>query len=76
MTERFFNIKVIPRSSRNKIIKESESFWRVKLTTAPVEGKANQALIKLLAKRLSVSKSQIAIVQGLRSKVKRIKVAF
>lgn len=57
-------IKVIPRSSQNKIEKISEGEYRVRLTAPPVDGKANEALIKLLAEHFDVAKSAIAIVGG------------
>jgi uncharacterized protein (TIGR00251 family) len=57
-------LKVIPRSSQNIVEKISEGEYRVKLTAPPVDGKANEALIKLLARYFNVSKSAILIVGG------------
>lgn len=57
-------VKVIPRSSRNKIELLSEGDYKVWLTAPPVDGKANQALIELLAVHFQVAKSQIEIVGG------------
>ncbi|MEI7426110.1 MAG: DUF167 domain-containing protein [Candidatus Moraniibacteriota bacterium] len=57
-------LKVIPRSSQNIVEKISEGEYRVKLTAPPVDGKANEALIKLLAEYFNVSKSAILIVGG------------
>ena len=67
---KIFNLKIIPNSSRNEIIKESENSWRVKLTASPTGGKANQALIKFLAKNLGITQSDIKIIKGLKSKNK------
>lgn len=57
-------LKVIPRSSRNIVEKVSEGEYRVRLTAPPVDGRANEALIKLLAEHFGVSKSTISIVGG------------
>ncbi len=57
------NIRVIPRSSKNEIIKE-ENRYKIKITAAPVDGKANEAVIKLLSKEFDVPKSRIKIARG------------
>lgn len=68
-------IKVIPRSSQNKVEKISEGEYRVHLTAPPVDGKANEALIKLLAEHFDVAKSAIMIVGGKSSSRKMVDVA-
>jgi len=45
---------------------------KVKLTAPPVDGKANKALIELLATRLGVSKTRIEIISGRRSRLKSL----
>ena len=67
-------IKVIPRSSKNDVERISEGEYRVRLTAPPVDGKANEALVKLLAKHFSVAKSAIAIVGGKSSQRKMVDV--
>lgn len=57
-------VKVISRSSQNKIEKLKNGEYRVKLIAPPVGGQANQALVELLAEYFDVAKSQIAIVGG------------
>ncbi|MFZ2192908.1 MAG: DUF167 domain-containing protein [Candidatus Moraniibacteriota bacterium] len=57
-------IKVIPRASKNSVEKISEGEYKVKLTAPPVDGKANEALVKLLAEYFGVAKSEISIVGG------------
>lgn len=68
-------VKVSPRSSKNEVIQISEGEYRVKLTAAPVDGEANQMLIKVLADYFDVSKSEIVIVGGKTAKIKIIDVA-
>lgn len=67
-------IKVIPRSSLNKVEKISEGEYRVKLTAPPVEGEANKQLIKMLADYFDVAKSNIEIVGGKSAKVKIVDI--
>ncbi len=68
-------IRVLPRASRNEIAWQAENRYRVKLTAPPVEGKANQALIKLLARHLVIPKRDISILAGSSSRTKTIRVA-
>lgn len=46
----YIKIKVIPKSSNNEILDVTDDLLRIKVTTAPVKGAANKAVIKLLAK--------------------------
>lgn len=68
-------IKVLPRSSRNEVVGEmADGTLKIKLTAPPVDGKANDALIKILAEYFSVTKSKIKIMAGATSKNKTIKI--
>ncbi|MFA6424153.1 MAG: DUF167 domain-containing protein [Candidatus Magasanikbacteria bacterium] len=68
-------IRVLPRSSKNEVIgKMSDGTLKIKLTAPPVDGKANDALIKLLADYFNISKSKIKIVSGNTSKNKMIEI--
>lgn len=67
-------VKVIPRSSLNKVEKLGEGDYKVKLTAPPVDGKANDALVKVLAEYFDVSKSSISIVGGKTTHIKIIDV--
>lgn len=66
-------IRVIPRSSRNQIIKE-DNFFKIKLTAPPVDGEANKKLIELLSKEFDTPKSKIKIVKGEKGKDKIIEL--
>jgi uncharacterized protein (TIGR00251 family) len=67
-------VKVLPRSSRDEIAGVEDGIVRIKLTAPPVQGKANKALIKLLAKHLGVPKQSIAIVAGERARLKSVAI--
>jgi len=69
------NIKVIPKSSESKVVGEmSDGVLKVKLKSAPVDGKANEELIKLLAKHFKISKTSIEILRGKTSKNKVVEI--
>ncbi len=67
-----FAVRVVPRASRNEIVGIHGDAIRIRLTAPPVEGRANEALIAFLAKRLGVRKSQVEIVAGATSRRKTI----
>jgi len=68
-------VKVTPRSSKNEVTKISEGEYKVKLTAPPVEGKANEALVKILADYFDVPKSLIEIVGGKSAKTKIVDIS-
>lgn len=72
--ETLIKVKVVPRSSRTEIAGKENDVYRVKLTDPPVEGRANQALIALLAETLKVPKRDIEIVSGKTGRLKTIRI--
>jgi uncharacterized protein len=69
-----FEVRVIPRASRNAIEGEYQGALKVRLTAPPVDDRANDALIRLLAERLNVSRSAVRIVAGEKSRTKRVEI--
>ena len=67
------DIRVQPRASRNAIEVDGERIT-VRVTAVPESGKANDAVVALLAKRLRVPKSGVRIVRGVKSKDKRVRI--
>jgi uncharacterized protein (TIGR00251 family) len=70
-----FAIKVQPRASRNAIDGELGDALKIVLTTPPVDGRANEACVKFLAKLLKVPRSSVTIAAGETSRNKVIRVA-
>ena len=62
-----------PNSKTEEVSQEGNTFI-VKVKEPPQEGKANRALIKVLAEHFGVPKSQVRIVSGLKSKSKVIEI--
>lgn len=69
-----FKVKVKPNSKQQSIEPEVDGSFKVCLKSPPVDGKANQELINLLAKKFNVKKSEITIESGLSSKNKLIEI--
>ncbi|MFB0521264.1 MAG: DUF167 domain-containing protein [Desulfatiglandales bacterium] len=66
-------VKLLPRSSMNKIVGFEGDILKVKVKSAPVDGLANQDLIILLSKRLRIPKERIEIISGHKSRSKTIR---
>jgi len=69
-----FNVKVVPRASRSELVGEQDGTLRVRIAAPPVDGAANEELIRLLAKILKVKPGSVTIVSGQASRLKRIAV--
>ncbi|MBF0215307.1 MAG: YggU family protein [Magnetococcales bacterium] len=67
-------LKVQPRASRERWMGIREGILQVALTAPPVEGAANEALPRFLAKELNVATGRIRIVQGERSRNKVVRI--
>ena len=67
-------IKVEPRSSKSGIVGPYGDALKVKLTSPPVEGKANKELVEVLSKEYGVPKKNIEIISGQSSKNKTVKL--
>lgn len=63
-------IYVQPRASRVGITGVQEDSLKIRITAPPVEGEANRECVRFLSKILGVPKSQIEILQGLKSRHK------
>ncbi|PIQ97316.1 MAG: YggU family protein [Nitrospinae bacterium CG11_big_fil_rev_8_21_14_0_20_56_8] len=69
-----FSAAIQPRASKNEIAGLKDDALKIRLTSPPVDGEANRACIKFLAKWLKVSPSQITIVTGQTGRRKIIRI--
>ena len=67
-------VKIVPGSSKNKIVGVYNDALKITVTAPPVEGKANKKCIVYLAKYFDIAKSKIEIISGQTSKNKLIKI--
>ncbi len=63
-------VKVKPKAKFTKIEKQADGSFEVWVKESPVEGKANEAVMKALAEFLGVSKNTVRIIKGAKSKNK------
>lgn len=69
------SLRVIPRAKQNKITTDDDGRLRIHITAAPVDGAANDAVIKLLSKHLNIPRSQIKIVRGNTARDKVVEIS-
>jgi uncharacterized protein (TIGR00251 family) len=68
------SVLIQPGAARDEILGPVEDRLKIRLTAPPQEGRANKALIKLLAKRLKAAPSRISILKGHKSRRKELLV--
>lgn len=69
------DVLVQPRASRAKIGPVHDGRIKVSVTSPPVDGEANAAVIELFAKQLGVPRSAIEVIAGASSRRKRLRIA-
>ncbi len=67
-------VRLQPRARANEIVGERAGAVLVRVTAPPLEGRANEALCALLAKRAGVAKGSVSIVRGASSRDKVVRV--
>lgn len=68
------SVRVVPRSSKEGVAGLEGSVVRIRLNAPPVEGQANDALVRFLAKALGVPKRRIVLVTGEKGRNKIVRV--
>lgn len=69
-----FLVRVQPRARRTEIEGEWQGALRVRLNVPPIEGRANEALRRLLADHLNVPEAAVRIASGQKSRLKRVEI--
>ncbi|WP_031237085.1 DUF167 domain-containing protein [Asticcacaulis sp. AC460] len=72
-------IRLTPRASADAVDgwgedEQGRRFLKVRVRAAPIEGRANEALIAFLAKTLGIPKSRLSLVAGDTSRLKQIEI--
>lgn len=70
----YLEVRVIPRASRSALGGERDGALVVRLAAPPVDGRANTALVDVLAEALDLPKRCISLVHGDTSRHKRVLV--
>lgn len=69
------SVKVQLRASKERVVKSPDGSLKVYLREAPVDGKANQALIEVLSDYYGVKKKDIRITKGVTSRQKLVEIS-
>ncbi len=69
-----FWLKIKPRSSRRRLVRNSSGELCLELTAPPVEGKANEAAVDFLAESLHLPRRSVEIVTGAKSRRKLFRI--
>jgi uncharacterized protein (TIGR00251 family) len=67
-------VRIQPRASKNGIVRMEDGSLKIRLTAPPVDGAANEALVRFLAGTFSIAQSQVEIVSGHTSRAKRVRI--
>jgi uncharacterized protein len=67
-------VRLRPRGGRDELIGVENGVLQARVSAPPVDGKANRALCKLIAKRLGVAPSRVSVVRGQKSRDKLVRV--
>lgn len=67
-------VKITPNSSKNEILRWEGNRLVIKIRGVPEKGKVNENLMEFLSKTLKVSKSQIKIIAGQTSRLKKLSI--
>ena len=67
-------VKIIPNAHKNAVEGFCGDVLKVRINAPPDKGKANDALIELLAEHYGVAKSRIHIISGHTSRLKKVEI--
>ncbi len=69
-----FRVHLQPKASCEEIVGELDGVLRLRVTAPPVDGRANDACVRLLARALDLPVSRLRIVSGQHARLKTIKL--
>ncbi|MCC7096911.1 MAG: DUF167 domain-containing protein [Thermomonas sp.] len=67
-------IKAKPNSRASALIEQDDGTWLAQLKSPPVDGKANEELIALVARHFGCAKAAVSIKTGAGSRLKRVTI--
>lgn len=74
MQECRVEVRLVPRARREEIVGERDGRLLVRVTAPPLDGRANDALCKLIARRAHVPVRAVSLLAGARSRDKLVRV--
>ena len=67
-------IKVKPQSRVSSLVQSEDGQWLANIKSLPVDGKANEELMALVAKQFGCAKSKVSIKSGASSRTKLVRI--
>jgi len=67
-------VRLQPRARANEIVGERDGVLLVRVTAPPVDGRANDALCRLIAKRAHVGVRRVSVIRGAGAREKLVRV--
>jgi uncharacterized protein (TIGR00251 family) len=74
VAEAQIEVRLRPRGRQDELLGMRDGVLQARVTAPPVDGKANRALRKLIAKRAGVAPSRVSVVRGEKSRDKLVRV--
>ena len=74
MTSRILEIRVKPNARQESLVEQPDGTWLANIKAPPVDGKANAALIALVAEELGCRRAQVSIKAGGSGRRKLVKI--
>ena len=74
MPARFLQVKVKPNARTSSLVQGPDGNWMAQLKSPPVEGRANEELIALVARHFRCGKAAVAIKSGASGRIKLVKI--
>ncbi|MDX2221027.1 MAG: DUF167 domain-containing protein [Burkholderiales bacterium] len=71
---RTLSLKVKPNARHARLTEQADGTWVAEVNAPPIDGKANEAVIALVAAHFGVPKSRVDIKSGASSRLKRIQI--
>ncbi len=68
------SIRVQPKASRDEIVGVYGDQLKIRLTAPPVDGKANQHLLRFLANYCKVPRARVELISGQTARTKRVRI--
>jgi uncharacterized protein len=67
-------VKVQPQSRASALDPAADGTWRARLKSAPLDGRANDELVALVARHFGCRKADVSITAGVASRTKRVRI--
>lgn len=67
-------VQVMPNAGKSEVLEEIKGALKIRLKALPIEGQANEALVRFIADVLDVPKGRVRVTHGLTSRLKLVEI--